>query len=111
MAHRRGKPIEIVRRQLERGFGRRDSGVVDEDVDPPERVDCLGDELLADVCLREIAYDPMTFARPRDLREAVARLLLAVATVEGEREAIFLEALRDRPADASVGPGDEGDTH
>ncbi|MNX81916.1 hypothetical protein D3C86_1136220 [compost metagenome] len=85
------------------------AGVVDQEVQPPELLDHLLDDLLAVGGVREVALDGEALAA--GLADPAQGLLGVVVLVEvGDRDVGPLagEGDRDRPADAAVAAGHQG---
>src|SRR5439155_4236327 len=105
----REEEVEVAGVELERRLGLGEAGVVDEDVEPAERLDRLGREPLWHQRVAEVAGDPVDGA---ELVEALLRLLVlrpGVLRRVPEREAVAEQPLGDRVADPAVRAGDEGD--
>src|SRR5690606_34145848 len=104
--------LEIRRSQVEGvdPSARRHRGVVDEDIDPPVRIERFGDEPLSRLRIAEIRLDGEgTATERRHLRDRALGRLRVGAKVDDDVEAVPRELDGGRPADASRGAGDERD--
>src|SRR5919206_628603 len=86
-----------------------EAGIVDEHVEPAERLDRLGREPLRHVRVAEVARDPVEGAEPLE-----ALLWFLVLRAGGlrrvpEREAVAEQPLGDCVADPAIRAGNEGD--
>ncbi len=107
------REVEVVDRQLEERLRRGEPGVVDECVDPAERLDGRGDEPLGDVEVGEAAPDPVDPSLPEALpqiRERPLVLLIVVLRRVAEVPAVGEQPLGDREADSRVRAGDDRDS-
>ena len=101
--------VELVLGRVERRGARLHPGVVDEDVEPPERRHGAVDQLLDVGDARDVRLDGLGAAAGRlDLLLRRVRRVGVLVIVDRDRGTLAGELDRDRAADPAVAAGDDG---